>query len=693
MLASGLLIGIPLNVVGCIAPPSSRALGTWLHIGVDGAITIYSNATEIGQGSSSALPQILAEELEVDWKAVRVEYAPVDARYFNPQLETYQTGGSTAVSGMFDLLRRAGATARVLLIQAAARRWKVPSSECAAANGRVSHVQSGRFASYSELVEVASQLPPPKEITLKPQSAWRLIGRSLHRLDIPAKINGSAVYGIDVKIPDMLIASVAQCPTFGGRLRSLDDAPALSVPGVRSVIRLENAVAVVAKNYWAAHKGLAALRPVWDAGAAATLTSATLSQKLHRALTEPGNPYVPRNRAAKQIRTDNDRAFARAARVIEATYEVPLLAHATLEPMNATATVADGAAELWVPTQVQMQMRRDVAAVLGMPESAVTVHTTQVGGGFGRRLKTDYGVQAAKIAERAGVPVKLVWSREEDMQHDFYRPAAVARLRAAVSTDRKLIALRVDTAALNDNEPFGGLTDVPYELPDYLVTWTNVPSPVTAGAWRSVDHSQNSFFFESFVDELAHEFATDPFVFRCNMLAAGSRALSVITLAADRSGWRSPPPAGHHRGIALVVRGHTTVAEVVEISVTTEKALHVHRVTCVVDCGTAVNPQNIRAQFEGGVIFGLSAALLGKITVDNGRVQQSNFDDYQILTITQAPDIEVHIFDTDTETAAPTGCGEPPVPPVAPAIANAIFAATGQRLRALPVRDAGFTVS
>jgi isoquinoline 1-oxidoreductase beta subunit len=695
MLAGGLMIGIPLSVsrlVGSVAPPP-QVLGTWLRVGVDGSITIFSNATEIGQGSSSALPQILAEELEVDWNAVRVEYAPVDARYFNPELKTYQTGGSTAVSGMFDLLRRAGATARILLIQAAAQYWRVPLSECAAAQGRVVHSRSARSVPYADVVELASRLPLPKEVTLKPRGAWRLIGKSLPRLDIPAKVDGSAVYGMDVKIPGMLIASVAQCPVFGGRLRSLDDAPALAVPGVRSVVQLENAVAVVATSYWPARKALAALKPVWDEGPAASLTSAALSQQLHHALDAPGILYVAKGNDANQIRLTNDQAFTAAARIIDATYEVPLLAHATLEPMNATARVSGSTAELWVPTQVQVQMREDVAAALHLQESAVTVYTTQVGGGFGRRLKTDYGVQAARIAKSAGVPVKLVWSREEDMQHDFYRPAAVARLRAAISADNKLMALRADTAAINDDEPVGGLTDIPYQIPNYLVTWTNVASPVSTGAWRSVDHSFNAFFLESFIDELAHELSADPVAFRCSMLANQPRALRVLKLAADRSEWSTPPTADHHRGIALVARGHTIVAEVVELSIAAGRALRVHRVTCAVDCGIAVNPGNVRAQFEGGVVFGLSAALLGKITLKNGRVEQTNFDGYPILTIAQTPHVDVHILDAETNVTQPTGCGEPPVPPVAPALANAIFAATGRRLRALPVRDAGFTVS
>jgi isoquinoline 1-oxidoreductase beta subunit len=543
------------------------------------------------------------------------------------------------------------------------------------------------------LVEAACRLPLPTEVVLKPRSAWRLIGKSLPRLDIAAKVNGSAIYGIDVKIPGMLIASIAQCPVFGGRLRSLDDAPALALSGVRKVVQLEHAVAVVATSYWAAHKGLAALNPVWDEGTAATLTSAALSQQLHRALTAPGTPYAPRDRDANQLRTANDRAFAGAARHIEATYEAPLLAHATLEPMNATAWVNGAGAELWVPTQVQMQMRRDVAAALSIDESAVTVHTTQVGGGFGRRLETDYGVQAAKIAQRAEVPVKLVWSREEDTQHDFYRPAAVARLRAAISKDNKLVALRADTAALNDDEPLGGLTDVPYRIPNYLVTWSSVASAVTTGAWRSVDHSQNSFFFECFVDELAHELGSDPLTFRRSMLAKQSRALRVLDLAADCSDWHTPLAADHHRGIALVVRGNTIVAEVVELSISAGRALRVQRVTCVVDCGIAVNPNNVRAQFEGGVMFGLTAALGGKITLNRGRVEQANFNDYPLLTIAQTPHIDVHIVDTEADVTEPTGCGEPPVPPVAPALANAIFAATGQRLRSLPVRDSGFKFS
>jgi isoquinoline 1-oxidoreductase subunit beta len=692
-LAGGLCVGFRWGAALAEGQPTERLLATWVRIERDGAVTIFSNATEIGQGSSSALPQILAEELEVDWPSVRVEYAPLEPAYFNPILGTYQTGGSTAVSGMFEPLRRAGATARALLVSAAAQGWSVPEAECRAAQGKVQHIPTGRSASYGELVDAAAKLPAPASVTLKGRGDWRLIGRPLARLDVPSKTDGTAIYGIDVRLPGMLYAAIAHAPQFGGKLGSVDDSPLKAMKGVRGLVHLERAIAVVAEDRWIAQRALDALQPAWQPGGAPLLDSAGLSKQLADALAGGGTPHVVGGGDTAEAVKRNAAAFERAARVHEAFYEAPLLAHATLEPMNATAWSKGDRLEVWAPTQVQAKQRADIAAALKMPQASVTLHSTQVGGGFGRRLETDYGVLAAQVARQFPVPVQLIWSREEDMQHDFYRPAAVARLRAALDGADACVAIRIDTAAVNDSEPLGGFADTQYALPLCVVNWTSVMSPVPIGAWRSVDHSQNCFFFESWLDELAIATHRDPIEFRRQWLAKNPRALRVLETALQRAGYPDKRMAGRHYGTAVGSRDGTLVAQVAEISLTPERVLRVHRVSCAIDCGIAVNPQNARAQCEGGVIFGLSAALFGRITLANGRVEQGNFGDYPLLRMSQAPAIEVDVLEPFDESIKPTGCGEPPVPPIAPAVVNAIGAATGERLRKLPITAAGYTVA
>lgn len=665
----------------------AEIIAGWIRIDPDGALCLLINATEMGQGAKSGLAQILAEELEVDWSDVRVDFAPIDPEHYG-MWETYQTGGSGSVRGMFDRLRKAGATARTMLLQAAAQHWQVPVEECVARSGVVRHAQSSRSAMYAVLARDALRLPQPQDVPLKPRGEWQLIGKSMHRLDLRSKVDGSATFGIDVRQPGMAYAAIAQSPVLGGALESVDEAPAMRRAGVRRVLKLDGAVVVVAENFWTAQKALVDLKPVWRKAAMASVASSAISERLRALTHESGKGYVAEDEDEAQVRERCESELAKARRVVERTYEAPLLSHSPMEPMNGTALVRNGRAELWVPTQVQSDLRTAVAKALGFDESSVTIHTTELGGGFGRRLQTDYGVQAALIARAMGVHVKLIWTREEDTQHGFYRPAAAVRLRAAIGADDGITALRAQIACLDGETPVGGLAGQLYALPNTCVTYAGWNPGVPLGAWRSVDASQNLFFFESFVDELAQELRQEPLAFRRRLLRDSPRALRVLDAAAKLARWDEKLPKGHGRGIAFLRGYGSLTAQVAEVSVGADHALRVHRVSCAVDCGTAVNPDSIRAQFEGGVIFALSAAALGEITIAAGRVQQSNFHDYQVVRMAQAPQVDVEILESPAEAIG--GIGEPPVPPLAPAVANAIFAATGTRVRRLPLSASGF---
>jgi isoquinoline 1-oxidoreductase beta subunit len=550
--------------------------------------------------------------------------------------------------------------------------------------GKVVETATGRSLTYGVLAAGAARLPPPAEPPLKAPEAWRYIGRAMPRLDLPSKVDGSAVYGLDVELPGMLVATLAQSPRFGGRLVSVDEAPAMAVAGVRRVVKLDRAVAVVAEGYWAAQTGLAVLNPTWTPGPLAGVSSADISAKLHALVLAGGETTHLLSRVdAAAAKSANESALANAARRLNATYEVPLLSHSPLEAMNATAQVSSSGAELWVPTQVQSDMRRDVARALGIAEDQVEIHTTQLGGGFGRRLQTDYGVLAALVARGFDVPVKLMWGRAEDTQHGFYRPATVAGLEAALDAAGAPIAFRADIACL-DSDPFGGIATTPYAFPNAWVAATTWNPGVPIGAWRSVDWSQNTFFVESFVDELAAAAGEDPLAYRARLLARNPRMLRLLRAAGDRAEWSESAPPGRFRGVALCERGGTLCVEIVELSLLGAGAApRVHKVTAAIDCGTAVNPGQIRAQVEGGVIMALSAALAQEITLADGRVEQAYFDTFPMVHMAQAPGVETVIL--ETLGARITGVGEPPVPPLAPALCNALAAATGRRVRVLPI--------
>jgi isoquinoline 1-oxidoreductase beta subunit len=659
-------------------------LAGWVRVAIDGTVTVLVNCTELGQGATSALAQILVDELDAEWSQTRIEYAPVERQYYGPN--EYSTGGSSSVSGNFELFRTAGATVRALLVAAAAKIWNVAVTECLTGSGQVLHAATGRRLDYGQLASDAAALPVPTDVTLKSRDQWRLIGKPIPRLNVAPRTDGTAIYGIDVRRPGMLVATLAHAPALGQILAAVDAGPALALSGVCRVVKLRNAVAVVGDSYWQARSGLMALDPVWS-GTACPGTD-EIRSRLAALKNSAGTAHRPDGVDERELRTRCEAALAGAFRRIERDYEVPMLAHAALEPMNATADVRPDRAELWLPTQVQAWTKEVVAKALALPEEAVTLHTTEVGGGFGRRLETDFAVQAALIAREVGGPVKLVWSREQDLQHDFYRTPVMARLTAGLDARGRITAMRAALASMQVGEPFEGLADQLYVLPNALYTCATWNPGVPLGAWRAVDPVFNLFFLESFVDELAAAVGAEPLAFRRRLLADNVRALRVLDAAARLGDWARPAVRGRGRGIALLAGFGSLAAEVVEASVDEENVAHVHRVACAVDCGTAVNPATIRQQFEGGVVFALSAAAREEVTLDGeGRVQQANFDAYPLVRINECPRIDVEILQTpDAEIG---GIGEPPVPPLAPALANAIFAASGRRIRRLPLTRSG----
>lgn len=692
--AGGLVLGFAGLAVSRRAPDAltdrQGALNAWVALTPDGIVTIRVNASEMGQGAQTGLAQIVADEMDADWARVRVEMAPVIAAYMIKD-GGYYTGGSSSIRPQFEMFARAGATARAMLIAAAAKRWGVSEKSCTAKTGIVAHGPSGRTLRFGELARDAAGLAVPDTVSLKPRDARTLIGKPVPRLDIPAKVDGRALYGIDVKLDGMLIATLAQCPMLGGTLIAVDETPALAVKGVHQVVKLDDAVSVVARNFWAAKKGLNALAPQWSPPANMIASDAAMFAELRAQVGAEGSQIVaPRSVDKPALKARVDAALAAASRVIEAEYTGPLLAHAAMEPMNATAHVTQAACELWAPMQAQSDMRRDVGAALGIAESAVTLHTTLLGGGFGRRLETDYGVQAARVAKAVGRPVKLIWTREEDMTHDFYRPACAARLRAAQGADGMITAIAVQSASTNDRI-FGGLVRSDYAIGDIAVVCNNVASQARRGAWRSVDASISIFFLESLIDEAAHAHGIDPCDYRRRLLKNSPRGLRVLEAAAEMANW-GRQAAGRHQGIAYFGAPDwgTAVCEIVELSVDAKNRITLHKVFCAIDPGTAINPGAVAAQAQGGITMGLSAALGEAITLKNGRVEQTNFDSYKILPLSAAPEIEVRVL--GTADAAIGGVGEPPVPPAAPALVNAVFAASGQRIRTLPLSRHGFSI-
>jgi isoquinoline 1-oxidoreductase beta subunit len=659
----------------------------------------------MGQGIKTGLAMLLAEEAEVDFNSVSVEQAET-----RPDIYPHMgTGGSGSTMENFMPLRRAGARVRELMITAAAQKWNVPKNECKAKNGAVVYEKSSQRATYGELVEAAQKLPlpDPEKVELKDEADFDLIGHATPRVDIPSKVNGSAVFGLDVRVPEMLFAVVARCPTFGGKHAHFDATKAKAVPGVKQVFEIPalgrdmftaGGVAVVADSTWAAMQGRDALQIQWDNGAAAAESTSTLHTALHAGAAKAG----------KRVRNDGDvdAVLSNGAKRVEATYEFPFLAHATMEPMNITVHARSGGAEVWAPTQSPDWVQRTVAKILDLKPEKVVVHTTFMGGGFGRRYMADYPAEASQIAKVVGKPVQLVWSREDDMTHDFYRPAACHQMKGAVDQNGRPLAWSHTIASTSigaywdppehqapEKSEVGGAEQMPYAIPNVRLEYNHVASAVPPLWWRSVEHSFNGFAVECFIDELAAAAGQDAVQFRKTLLVKPAnwkakndedpdpaRLRAIMELAAEKSGWGTPLPKGKGRGIATYHSFGSYICEVAEVTVQ-GNSFKVDRMVAAIDCGQIVNPESVRAQAESAIIYGLSAALKNEITVKNGAIEQTNFDGYDPIRISEAPPIEVHLMKSKDE---PGGMGEPALPPAAPAVANAIFAACGKRVRKLP---------
>jgi isoquinoline 1-oxidoreductase beta subunit len=669
--------------------PSFRP-SVWLEVRPDNVVIVTVSKSEMGQGIYTSLPMIVADELDANWKNVRMEPAPAGDAYKDPVWGRQSTGGSSSVRHMYEPLRMAGAAAREMLQLAAARRWDVPVKECAVAKGVVKHIRSNRALSYGQLTQDAAKLAVPQNPVLKKESQFRYIGKDIPRLDIREKVNGTAIFGIDTFAPDMLYAAIARPPAYGAVLVGADKEAAQKVAGVRQIIPVQDGIAVCADTIDAAWKGRDALRASWKDARDPLLSTASLEKDLIDQLGSPG--ILARNDG------DVKNSLGKASRKVEAVYLLPFLAHVTMEPMNCTAHVRSNACDIWVPTQNQSGVLDAAEKVTGLKPEQIQVHTTFLGGGFGRRFERDFVEETLVLSQATGKPVKLIWSREEDIQHDYYRPMNVSRIEAGLDANGDVTAwshkivcpsifARVFPNAMKkgiDNAAVEGLENMEYDIPNTAVAYVRRDTPVPVGFWRSVGSSHNAFVVESFVDELAHSAKKDPLAFRLAMLKQHPRAQRVLEVAAEKSGWQGPPTAGRGRGIAYCLSFGSYVAQVAEVSVDRSTGtIAVHKVTCAVDCGPVVNPTIVSAQMMGAIMMGLSAATREKIEFANGGVQSGNFGDYELLRMSDAPDVEVHIVKSD---AALGGIGEPGLPPLAPAVANAVFAATGARVRKLPMK-------
>jgi isoquinoline 1-oxidoreductase subunit beta len=695
-IGGGLTIGLGLSAHAAVSDELTTdapfAPNAFLRIDRTGKVVFVMPYIEMGQGTYTSIPMLIAEELEVDVSKVVIEHSPPDDKiYVNPLIGIQMTGGSTAIRGSYIRLRQAGATARVMLVNAAAQRWNVDASDCRAEKGVVRHEGTGRNLSYGKLVDAAAMLPVPENVPLKAPTDFKLIGTPQRRLDTAGKVNGSAKYGIDSRPAGMKFAVVAAAPSFGGKLIALDERKAKAVPGVTQVIRLNDAVAIVAVHTWAAKQGLAAAAPQWDPGPNATLSSADIVAQLASAVERPG--------AVARHDGDSETGIAQAADKLEAVYQQPFLAHATMEPMNCTVQLTEDGCDIWVGTQIPGRAQGAVAKLTGLKPQQIRIHNHLLGGGFGRRLEYDGIVRAVQVAQQVSGPVQVIWTREEDIQHDMYRPYYYDRISAALDTDGKPVAwshriagssiiARYFPAYLKDgidSDAVESAANLPYGLSNIRVEWiVQEPSGVPTAFWRGVGVTRGTFVVESFVDELAAHAKQDPLAYRLALLDKNARARDVLRAAAEQAGWSKRLPQGQGRGIALCTGFGSYIAQVVQVTVDKDGTVSPTHVWCTVDCGVTINPDTVRAQMESGIVFGLSAALYGQITIKEGRVEQTNFGDYRVLRLNEAPKIDVQLVKS---TEAPGGMGEPGTSCVMPALTNAIYATTGKRIRNLPVGE------
>jgi len=687
--ATGLIIGFTYDPQKSLAAKTKikNELGLWIRISSDDTITLIVPSSEMGQGVNTSLPMIIAEELDANWEGIRTETAPANSDYKNPEgFGAQNTGSSNSVKGFWVLLQETGAAAREMLISAAAQRWNVPLEECDTKLGYVIHKNTNKKLSYGKLAVAASKIDIPSSPTIKSKEKYSLVGKSIQRIDVPEKVTGAAKFGIDIRLPEMLFATVRQSPIFGGEILSLDKVAAKAIRGVKAVLPVPNGIAVVADNTWRAKKGMDALNPQFTGGETTKLSSQNIHNKLITALDEEGKAKI-----------DTEKS-------LDLEYEVPFLAHSTLEPMNCTASVKGSSCEVWVPTQNQGMSMDVTKEITGLNDEQIKINTTLLGGGFGRRGETDFVTQAVTISKSLNKPVQVTWMREEDMQHDFYRPACISRFQIGLNKEGLPIQwenqlagpsiLKRFVAAMGwfgfDPTSTVGANELPYTIPDFNFDYSLVDTGVPVGFWRSVGSSYNAFFTECAIDEAAILANQDPYEYRLKLLKDQPRYLKVLEKVAKNANWGEPLPKNHGLGLAIHKSFGSIVSTVIEVSSNASGIIKLEKAWIVIDCGKVVNPDIVKAQMEGGFIFGLSAALGEEITLKDGRVEQSNFHDYSILRLKGSPKISVEIIESGSEIG---GVGEPAVPLAAPALTNAIFSASGERIRSLPLSKHGIMIA
>lgn len=688
--SGGLMVGFSLTGLAREVEqnPGSFTPNAWYTVHPDNTVTIQVASSEMGQGIMTGIAMIIAEELDADWSGVSAEFAPADEAYYNPLMGRQATGGSTAVRGFWRHVRKAGAVGREMLINAAAEEWKVNPADCRAEKSTIYHEASGKITTHGAVATLAATQPLPESVFLKDPGDFVLLGKSTPRLDTPLKVDGSAVFGMDVQLPGLLSASVARCPTIGGSVKSFDPNAAQAIKGVRAVEQISSGVAVIAEHYWAAKQGRDALNIIWDDGPNQGLNSDAISAAFARAAQSKGVVERDDGNVADSLKS--------ASKTVEAVYHVPYQAHVCMEPMNATADVRANGCDVYAPTQNQTRTQDTAMQITGLPRDKVRVHTTYLGGGFGRRGEIDFLQDALECSKAVGKPVKVIWSREDDILYDKFRPASQNLLRGGVDANGKIVAWehRIGGASISQQQQRGrveggkdwaateGAKNIPYGISNLFVSYAMYNPGIPTGYWRSVGSSQNAWITECFFDELAALAGKDPLQARLELMGDFPRHTEVLKLATDKAGWGKPLPTGRARGLAVAESFGSFVAQVAEVSIDRGR-VRVHRVTCAVDCGIVVNPDSIRAQMEGAIVYGLTATLKGAITIQNGHTVQSNFDNYPLLRLDETPEIDVHIVKRDED---PGGIGEPGVPPTAPAVSNAVFALTGKPVRSLPIR-------